>query len=262
MAVTPRIVVLVFVGALALGALGGIAGVILMPPPDALPPAPLRPVAESAAGTTGLRGSMEAFRLHPVPRDLPDLAFRDAEDRPVTLADFRGRIVLLNLWATWCGPCVEEMPALDRLQSALGGEHFTVVALSIDRQGRRIVDPFVARLNTAALQIYLDPSGASARTLAVPGLPTTLLIDREGRELGRISGAVPWDGAAAAELVRFAIGLPTMLAPAPNAPAPGIAPPAPPAAAPPAGVIPPADRLPDVPGADRAEAAPSRLAAH
>ncbi len=262
MAVTPRFVVLVFLGALALGALGGVAGVILMPPPDALPPAPLRPVADDAPGTTGLRGSIEAFRLHPVPRDLPDLAFRDAEERPVTLADFRGRVVLLNLWATWCAPCVEEMPALDRMQSALGGEHFTVVALSIDRQGKRIVDPFVARLNTPALPIYLDPSGASARALGVPGLPTTLLIDREGRELGRISGAVPWDNAAAAELIRLAIGLPQMPVSTPRALAPASGPAtSPPAAAPPADAVPPADRLPDVPGADRAEASPLRLAA-
>ncbi|MBL8837867.1 MAG: TlpA family protein disulfide reductase [Alphaproteobacteria bacterium] len=256
MAVTPRFVVLVFLGALALGALGGVAGVILMPPPDALPPAPPRPVADDAPGTTGLRGSMEAFRLHAVPRDLPDLAFRDAEERPVTLADFRGRIVLLNLWATWCAPCVEEMPALDRMQTALGGEHFTVVALSIDRQGKRIVDPFVARLNTPALPIYLDPSGASARTLAVAGLPTTLLIDREGRELGRIAGAVPWDNAAAAELIRLAIGLPTMPAATPRpaaAPRPPAGPAAPAAPAAPADALPEVDRHPDIPGADRAD---------
>jgi thiol-disulfide isomerase/thioredoxin len=247
-----RTTALVFAGALALGLLaGGIAAVVL---PSAQEP----PAAPSVAGGPGLRGAMETFRLHDVPRALPALSFRDGDDRPVSLEDFHGRIVLLNLWATWCAPCIDEMPALERLHTALGGEAFTVVALSIDRQGRRLVEPFLQRLNLTRLPVYLDPSGAVARTLGVPGLPTTVLIDRDGRELGRIAGTAPWDGEAAANLIRFAAGLPRMpTMPTLPPPAASGAPPSPPTAPPPVDAAPPVDRVPDVPGADRAEAAPT-----
>jgi len=253
---------LVFAGALALGLIaGGVAAVLLPAPPPDPPPGP------TIAGAPVLRGSMETFRLHAVPRDLPPLRFQDGGERPVGLEDFRGRVVLLNLWATWCAPCIDEMPALERLQAALGGDAFTVVALSIDRQGRRLVEPFVQRLNLSRLPVYLDPSGASARALGVPGLPTTVLIDRDGRELGRIAGVAPWDGEAAANLIRFAASLPRMpgMPTMPVLPPPAAASP-PPAAAPgpqntPAdGAAPPErappDRVPDVPGADRADAGP------
>jgi thiol-disulfide isomerase/thioredoxin len=255
-----RLTALVFVGTLALGLLaGGIAAFVLPPAAPALAPIP------TVAGGPGLRGTMETFRLYEAPRSLPALSFRDGNDQAISLDDFRGRIVLLNLWATWCAPCIDEMPALERLQTALGGDGFTVVAVSIDRQGRRLVEPFLQRLNLSRLPVYLDPSGGVARALAVPGLPTTVLIDRDGRELGRIAGTAPWDGEAAANLIRFAAGLPRM----PGLPAPAILPPpatgtrpAPvpaPQVPPPSESAPPVERIPDVPGTDRAEATPDSV---
>jgi len=139
------------------------------------------------------------------PRPAPALAFSDLEGRPVALADFRGRVVLLNLWATWCLPCVEEMPALDRLQARLGGADFEVVALSLDRGGRGQVEPFLGRLGLANLRGYLDQGSAAMRALAVRGLPTTFLIDRQGRILGQVEGAAPWDSPAAVRLIEHVL---------------------------------------------------------
>ncbi|HSK39683.1 MAG TPA: TlpA disulfide reductase family protein [Arenibaculum sp.] len=147
------------------------------------------------------RGAMSGFRTADRPAEVPELAFVGAGGERLSLGDFRGRVVLLNLWATWCAPCVEEMPALDRLQAARGGRDFEVVALSLDRGGRAQVAPFLDRLGVRNLRIYLDPSGAAMGALGPRGLPTTILIDREGREVGRLEGAAEWDSADALRLI-------------------------------------------------------------
>src|SRR5216683_4193135 len=118
-------------------------------------------------------------------RSVPDLRFVDGDGRATSLGDFRGRVVLLNLWATWCVPCRREMPALDRLQAKLGGADFVVLPLSIDRGGLPPVKRFYEELGLQALGIFVDQSGAAMRELATPGIPTTLLVDRQGREIGR-----------------------------------------------------------------------------
>ena len=162
--------------------------------------------AWSQASPPSLRGSFGPFVTAPEPKPLDPIAFTAADGSARTLADFAGRVVLLNFWATWCVPCVEEMPALDRLQGALGGPGFEVVALSIDRQGKELVVPFLARLKINRLAVYLDPPGRSMRALGVRGLPTTLLIDRQGREVGRLEGAADWDAPAAQTLIRHYMG--------------------------------------------------------
>lgn len=131
--------------------------------------------------------------LHEAPRAVPELDFRDGDGRPATLADFRGKVVLLNIWATWCGPCREEMPTLDRLQAKLGGSEFQVVALSIDRAGLGVVSEFYDEIGIEHLPKYIDESGKASRQLNAVGLPTTLLIDREGREIARHVGPAEWD---------------------------------------------------------------------
>jgi thiol-disulfide isomerase/thioredoxin len=148
--------------------------------------------------------AFSAFNFTPLatPRPLAELRFTDAGERTLTLGDFRGRIVLLNLWATWCVPCRKEMPALDRLQARLGGPGFEVVALSIDRKGLSAVQPFYRELGLRALRIYVDRSGEAADKLGTPGLPTTLLINRDGRELGRVVGPAEWDSPPVEALVR------------------------------------------------------------
>jgi thiol-disulfide isomerase/thioredoxin len=118
------------------------------------------------------------------------------------LSDFAGRVVLLNLWATWCAPCVREMPTLDRLQAELGGPDFEVVALSSDRAGAAAVEPFFRTHGLSRLGVYLDPQGEATRALGTRGLPTTVLIDREGREVGRLEGVAEWDSPEAKALIR------------------------------------------------------------
>jgi thiol-disulfide isomerase/thioredoxin len=159
------------------------------------------PLATRPAPVSTTSGGF-SFTPPATPRPLPELHFADAGGRKLTLADFRGRLVLLNLWATWCVPCRKEMPALDRLQARLGGPGFEVVALSIDRKGLSAVQPFYRELGLKALRIYVDQSGAAAGELDAPGLPTTLLVDRNGRELGRVVGPAEWDSPPVEAMVR------------------------------------------------------------
>jgi thiol-disulfide isomerase/thioredoxin len=133
------------------------------------------------------------FAVHESPRPLPDIHFENAQGEAMSLADFRGKVVLLNIWATWCAPCRREMPTLERLQADLGGADFEVVALSIDRKGLPVVKEFYEELGLQHLGMYVDASGKASRELSTLGVPTTLLIDREGNELGRLAGPAEWD---------------------------------------------------------------------
>ena len=148
------------------------------------------------------KGALGPFRALEKPAPAPEIAFKDAADKALSLADFRGRLVVLNFWATWCVPCVEEMPALDRLHAAASGEGIEVVAVSVDRGGMRQVAPFFEAHALKALPVYLDPPGASMRAFSVRGLPTTIVVDREGREAGRLEGAAAWDSKDALALLR------------------------------------------------------------
>lgn len=136
------------------------------------------------------------------PKQLPAFDFQDAAGRHHSLADFRGRLVLLNIWATWCAPCREEMPALDRLQANLGGPGFAVVALSIDQQGLPVTRKFFDEVGIKALELYTDPSAQAAFKLGAVGLPATLLVDRDGREIGRHLGPAKWDAPEIVEELR------------------------------------------------------------
>jgi thiol-disulfide isomerase/thioredoxin len=126
------------------------------------------------------------------PRPAPAAGFAGRDGRPRHLEDFRGRFLLVNLWATWCAPCVREMPSLERLQAKLGNR-LAVLAVSEDRGGAKVVDPFIAKLGIKALAIYLDPKSALGEELEIGGLPTTFLVDDQGRILGKLEGAAEWD---------------------------------------------------------------------
>ena len=140
------------------------------------------------------------FVLRDAPVAVPEFEFADSEGHPRALADFRGKVVLLNIWATWCLPCRKEMPTLDRLEATLGSDDFMVLPLSIDRGGVERVKKFYSEIGVQHLAIYVDSSRKADSALGVFGLPATLLIDRQGRELGRLSGAAEWD---APEMIVF-----------------------------------------------------------
>lgn len=150
-------------------------------------------------------GEVAKFQVAATPKPLAKLAFTGAGDKWVTLGDFRGKTVLLNFWATWCAPCKVEMPSLDRLQARLGGDDFAVVAISSDRAGAKAVDPYFEQ-NGIRLARYYDPRNAAGMALGVTGLPTSILIDKDGRELGRLLGDAKWDSPDAVALVKQAMG--------------------------------------------------------
>jgi thiol-disulfide isomerase/thioredoxin len=162
-----------------------------------------RPAAPVRAAAAALR-----FNLWSEPRPLPALRFVDERGSTLSLADFRGKVVLLNVWATWCTPCQEEMPALDRLDARLGGPRFKVLALSIDGLGAEVVRDFYDLLELRSLGVYVDATGRAMSELGAVGIPLTLLVDGEGRELGRLAGARKWDGDDAVALVESHLGPP------------------------------------------------------
>jgi thiol-disulfide isomerase/thioredoxin len=151
------------------------------------------------------QGSSKKFIMHDAPKPIAAIRFEDGHGQTRSLSDFRGKVVLLNIWATWCVPCRKEMLALDRLQAILGGPHFEIVALSIDRGGMEVVRKFFAEVGVRNLTMYLDTSGKASRELGAVGLPTTLLVDRQGREIGRLIGPAEWDAPEMVEFVKCII---------------------------------------------------------
>jgi thiol-disulfide isomerase/thioredoxin len=142
----------------------------------------------------------------------PPETFTALDGAPVRLADFKGRVVLLNFWATWCAPCIREMPSLDRLQAALEDRGLAVLAVSIDRGGAKVVRPFAKRLGLDRLALYLDAKAALFKTFGVTGLPTTFLIDRQGDIVGAYAGAAEWDGPEARALIEHYLRQPASAA--------------------------------------------------
>jgi thiol-disulfide isomerase/thioredoxin len=161
--------------------------------------------APSAATESAHPSITQAFVRKASAEPLPNAAFQNASGQPVSLESFRGRVVLLNLWATWCIPCRKEMPALDRLQAALGGADFEVVALSLDRGGAAASQKFLTATGATKLALYVDPSAKLANEFKAIGLPTTLLIGRDGREIGRLLGPAEWDAEDAKALIKAAM---------------------------------------------------------
>jgi thiol-disulfide isomerase/thioredoxin len=155
------------------------------------------------------RGEVAAVTVAKEPKKLPDLAFAGPDGAQKTLADYRGRTVLLNLWATWCAPCRQEMPALDRLQAALGGPGFEVVAVNIDTRNLDRPRTWLKEAGVERLAYYADPQAKVFQDLKrvgkAVGMPTTLLIDPDGCELALINGPAEWASEDALGLVRAAL---------------------------------------------------------
>jgi thiol-disulfide isomerase/thioredoxin len=146
-------------------------------------------------------GGIENFVPARVVKRVPDVAFQDEDGDSVTLGAFRGKVVVLNLWATWCAPCIKELPQLDRLQAELEDKGVIVVALSLDRDGASKVRAFYDEAGIENLEVFVDPTMAAQKEFGAPGLPTTILIDRDGNERGRLVGPAEWDDERAIRLV-------------------------------------------------------------
>lgn len=127
------------------------------------------------------------------PQAMPDLAFAGPDGKPHRLSEWRGKVVVLNLWATWCAPCKAEMPSLDRLQAKLGSDAFSVLAVSMDRTGPEKPAAFFAANGIAHLAVYIDATAEATSALRASGLPTSVILDRQGREVVRLIGPADWD---------------------------------------------------------------------
>jgi len=169
-----------------------------------------RPAVELAKKLAPLaRGEVAAVNVAKRPLKVPDLAFQDASGKPLTLANWRGRTELLNLWATWCVPCRKEMPALDALQQKLGSPDFQVVAVNIDTRDPDKPKAFLKELGIDKLAYYADPTAKTFQDLKAVGrafgMPTTLLVDHQGCEIGTIAGPAEWASDDAVKLIRAAL---------------------------------------------------------
>jgi thiol-disulfide isomerase/thioredoxin len=202
---SPRLWLLVWLGIGAAGLLYVILSAALSGADEkALPASPARVFSDPALAV----GAMEKFIFAPEARQAPTDGFL-AGGETTSLRAFRGRVTLVNFWATWCAPCLRELPALDALEGALGGKDFAVVAVAADPKGPEAAAAFLDKLGVERLGHYADPklklviaTGGSA------ALPLSILYDREGREIGRLLGEADWSSPEAQALIRAAMAAP------------------------------------------------------
>lgn len=148
-------------------------------------------------------GEMQGFVLVKNRPAAPDVAFLDEDEDAVVVRDYAGQVLLINFWATWCPPCVREMPALDRLQADMGGDDFKVIAISADAGGKAVAEPYLRdRLGLTNLDLYLDPKFSAWQAFRAGGLPATFAVDRKGRIVGVLRGEAKWDGEDAKALIQ------------------------------------------------------------
>lgn len=174
---------------------------------------PCAAAASSAARLAPLaRGEVAAMQITEAPKAAPDLAFKGPEGQDTSLAGMKGRLLLVNLWATWCAPCKAEMPALDRLQAAFDRRDFEVVAINVDTRNLDRPPLWLKENAIATLVYYADPAGrvlpAVQKAAGSTGLPTTLLIDPKGCMIGVMKGPAEWSSEDAKRLVNTALGRP------------------------------------------------------
>jgi thiol-disulfide isomerase/thioredoxin len=154
-------------------------------------------------------GEVAALTMATSPLKLPDLAFEDADGKPRKLSDWRGKTVLVNLWATWCVPCRKEMPALDSLQAKLGGKDFEVVAVNIDTRDPEKPKNFLKEANLTRLGYFADPKAKVFQDLKAIGkalgMPTSILVDGQGCEIANLAGPAEWDSEDAIKLIKAAM---------------------------------------------------------
>ena len=197
--------------AVGLAGVYGIATLTRNPGGDAAKDVTCRPAVELARKVASFaRGEVAAVNMAKSPLKLPVLAFQDAAGTPLTLEHWSGRTVLLNLWATWCVPCRKEMPALDALEQRFGGPGFEVVTINIDTRDPEKPKAWLKEVGVAKLAYYADPAAKTFQDLKEVGrafgMPTTLLVDPQGCEIGTIAGPAEWASDDAVKLIQAALG--------------------------------------------------------
>jgi len=171
------------------------------------------PAVEGQVSRGLATGTMAAFVIKGERKPAPEISFVTEKGEATSLSQWKGRVVLVNLWATWCAPCREEMPTLAALQSAMGSKDFEVVAISLDRKGIDVAAKFLNEVNATSLKLYNDPSTETLGKFQAVGLPASILIDREGREIGRLLGPAKWNSDEAKALIEAAVEEKPALAP-------------------------------------------------
>ena len=157
------------------------------------------------APLAAVEGSMANFVKHSAPQDVPILSFVDGAGAAHDNSVFKGKVTLLNLWATWCAPCRKEMPELAKLQRELGGADFQVVELSEDLKGYEASAAFLKQVGAENLTLFADDKAKALDALLAPGLPVTLLLNRDGKEVGRLLGPAPWSSDEAKAIIKAVI---------------------------------------------------------
>lgn len=156
-----------------------------------------------------VRGDIRTFQLAPSSRPRPDVSWKTGDGKTLTLADFAGKVVLLNFYAAWCPPCIRELPSVDRLQAKLASDKFEVIAMSIDAKGKTTARRLIKRqLKLQNLDLHLDPKSTVARTLGLRSMPTTYVFDAKGHEVGKLEGAAEWDSRDSIALMKYFIDNP------------------------------------------------------
>ena len=160
-----------------------------------------------------LLGSMKKFQLTPITESnkttFKTIHWKNATNETISLADFEGKVIFLNFWASWCLPCIRELPSIERLQSKFNKNDFAVIAISLDRGGEKIAARLLKRLKLKRLTLYLDEQSKSAKQLGVKFMPTTFIFDRKNRKLGKLQGGVEWDNKNVITLIQYFIDNPT-----------------------------------------------------
>ena len=177
---------------------------------DGAPDRPRPTVIGSTTSNAGpeLIGQMKTFKMTPITQPRPAATWKDANGKEVSLADFDGKVVMLNFWASWCLPCIRELPSVNKLQAGLGGDKFTVVALNIDQGGKPVANRFKRKLKLDKLDLYMDQDNSAAKSLKLRTMPTTIIFDAKGREVGKVEGSAEWNVKETLALIQWFIDNP------------------------------------------------------
>ena len=190
---------MVIVGVIAAVIIIAVGFVASRPSPETAPQTAEK-AAEPAAAAP--EPSKTEIAMHAAPVPAPATVFKDASDADQTLASFAGKVLVVNFWATWCAPCVKEMPTLDALQAKMGGDGFQVLAISQDREGAKVAKPFAEKNEWKNLPFYVEQPGKFMRDAKLNGLPTSLIIDKNGQEVARVEGELDWNSPEVEKVLR------------------------------------------------------------